>query len=59
MLVAQVAELEFRKKLMDGDDKLVQSLRLGTWTTVGELIKVFGKIPPLSLLHICNPEFGK
>ena len=59
MLVAQVAELEFRKKLMDGDDKLVQSLWLGTWATVGELIKVFGKIPPFSLLHICNPQFGK
>ena len=44
---------------MEGDDKLVKSLRLGTWTTVGELLNVFGKIPPLSLLNICNPEFGK
>ena len=44
---------------MEGDDKLVKSLRLGTWTTVGELLNVFGKIPPLTLLNICNPEFGK
>ena len=26
---------------------------------MAELLKVFGKIPPLSLLHLCNPEFGK
>ena len=44
---------------MDGDEKLVQSLRRGTWTRVCELLIVFGKILPLSLLYICNPEFGK
>ena len=57
--MAQVSELEFRKKLLEGDNNLVQNLHLGTWTTVGELLKVFGKIPPLSLLYICNPEIGK
>ena len=26
---------------------------------MADLIKVFEKIPPLSLLHICKPEFAK
>ena len=32
---------------------------MGIWTTVAELLKIFAKIPPLSLLHLCNPDFGK
>ena len=59
LLVAQLTSLEFRKKLLEGDNNLVQNLHMGTWTTVAELLKVFGKIPPLSLLCLCNPEFGK
>ena len=59
LLVAQVTELEFRRKLQEGDNNLAQNLHLGTWTTVAEVLKVLGKIPPLSLLHLCNPEFGK
>ena len=59
LLVAQLTSLEFRKKVLEGDNGLVQNLHMGTWTTVAELLKVFGKIPPLSLLYLCNPEFGK
>ena len=59
LLVAQISALELRRKLMEGDNNLLQNLRMGTWTTVAELLKVFGKISPLSLLYICNPEIGK
>ena len=59
LLVAQIGEQEFRKKLLAGDNTPLQSIRGDTWTTVAELMKIFGKIPPMSLLQICNPEFSK
>ena len=59
LLVAQVGEMEFRKKLLEGDNNLLKNLRLGSETTVAELLKVFGKIPTLSLRHLCNPALGK
>ena len=59
LLVAQLSEMEFRKKLLEGDITPLQNLRMGTYTTVAEVIKDFSKIPPLSLLQIFNPEIAK
>ena len=58
LLVAQVEELEFRKRMMEGDVKALLGLRMGSQTTVAALLKVLGKIPPLSLITLCNKECG-
>ena len=55
MLVAQIAKLDFRRKLLEGDDKLVQNLRLGTWTTVALHINYKGiwkDTTPVSAVHL-------
>ena len=58
LLTSQIGALEFRERLMKGDNSAVQNLRMGTNTTVAELLKTLGQIPPLSLLHLSNPEFA-
>ena len=56
LLVAQVGAMEFRKKLLQGDQEATQGLRLGDTCTVAEVLKILGKLPPLSVLQLCNPQ---
>ena len=58
LLGAQVGELEFRKRMMTGDINAIKSLHLGSQMTAAELLKTLGKLPPLSLISLCNKELG-
>ena len=58
LLVAQLGALELRKRMIQGDPKAMQRYRLGTLTTVAELLNVLGKLPPLSILRLCNQKVG-
>ena len=53
MLVAQLGAMEFRNQLLKGDDTILKSLRLGTQSTVGEVLKNLGRAPPLAVLQLC------
>ena len=53
LLVAQLGALEFREKMLDGDNTILKSLRLGTQSTVGEVIKNLGRASPLAVLQLC------
>ena len=53
LLVAQLGAMEFRNRMLRGEDAALHTLRLGTQSTVCELIKKFGKLAPLTLLKIC------
>ena len=48
--------MEFRQKMLDGDNSILKSLRLGTQSTVGEVIKNLGRASPLAVLQLC---FGR
>lgn len=56
LLVAQVGAMEFRKKLLQGDQDAIKGLRLGDTVTVAEMLKILGRIPPISTLQLCNPQ---
>ena len=58
LLVAQVGDLEFRKRMMTGDINAIKGLHLGSQMTVAELLKTLGKLPPLSFISLCNKELG-
>lgn len=58
-MVAQVGEMEFRKRMIEGDTRAMQGLHMGTQTTVAEVLKVLGKLPPTTVLSLCNKPFGK
>ena len=58
LLVAQVGEMEFRRRMMEGDKTALSGLHWGTQTTVAEVMKTLGKIPPLDVLHLCNRKLG-
>ena len=58
LLVAQLGALELRKKLLQGDNNALQDLRLGSQITVMEMLKILGKLPPISALRLCNRQFG-
>ena len=53
LLVGQLGALEFRKRMIQGDSGVLNSLRLGTQCTVAEVLKQLGQAPPLSLLQLC------
>ena len=53
MLVAQLGAMEFRNQLLKGDETVLKSLRLGTQSTVGEVLKNLGRAPPLAVLQLC------
>ena len=48
--------MEFRSRMLVGDNSILGSLRLGTQSTVGEVIKNLGRASPLAVLQLC---FGK
>ena len=56
LLVAQLGAMEFRDRMIKGDEKVLRTLRLGTQTTVAELLKKFGQAPPVAILELC---FGR
>ena len=58
LLVAQLGALELRTKMLEGSHGELQNYRLGSQTTVAEVLKVLGKMPPLTVLKLCNPKFG-
>ena len=53
LLVAQLGAMEFRDRLIKGDEKILKSLHLGTQMTVAEILKKFGRAPPLAILELC------
>ena len=57
VLVAQLSELEFRKR-MTGDSGIQQILRMGTYMPVAKLLKILGSRPALTLLQLCNQDIG-
>ena len=56
--MAQLGALELRKRLLQGDPKALQDLRLGSQITVMEMLKIMAKLPPISALQLCNKQFG-
>ena len=56
LLVAQVGAVDFRKKLLQGDQNATQGLRLGDTITVAKMLKILGRLPPISILQLCNPQ---
>ena len=58
LLVAQLGALELRTKMLEGSHGELQNYRLGSQTTVAEVLKVLGKMPPLTVLKLCNLKFG-
>ena len=50
--------MEFRRRMMEGDKTALSGLHWGTQTTVAEVMKTLGKIPPLDVLHLCNRKLG-
>ena len=56
--MAQLGALEFRKKLLEGNNAAVQNLRMGTQMTVADLLKVLRQLTPLFLIRLCNPKFA-
>ena len=52
-MVAQLGALEFRNRMIKGKEAILKTIRLGSQTTVAELLKTFGRIPPLAMLEIC------
>ena len=58
LLVAQVGEMEFRKKMIEGDTSAIQGLHMGTQTTVAELLKILGKLPSTTVLHFATSLWG-
>ena len=57
LLVAQLGALELRTKMLERSHGELQNYRLGSQTTVAEVLKVLGKMPPLTVLKLCNPKF--
>ena len=55
VLVAQLSELEFRKR-MTGDSSILKNLRMRTYISVAELLQILGSMPPLTLLQICSQD---
>ena len=39
--------------MIKGDAKILKSLRLGTQTSVADILKKFGRAPPLAILELC------
>ena len=58
LLVSQLGALELRKRLLEGDGGALQRYRMGFQTTIAEALKILGKLPPLTVLQLCNPQFG-
>ena len=58
LLVAQLSELEFRRRMLNGNADALRNIRLGTQLTAGEFLKILGTLPPLALLRLCNRDFG-
>ena len=56
LLVAQLGAMEFRDRMRNGDETVLKTLRLGTKTTVAEVLKKLGQAPPLAVLELC---FGR
>ena len=57
-MVAQLGALELRKRLLQGDADALQYLRLGSQITVMQMLKIMSKLPPISVLQLCNQQFG-
>ena len=53
LLVAQLGAMEFRNRLVKGDDSALANLRLGTRVTVAGIVQTFSQVPPLTLLQLC------
>ena len=45
--------MEFRNRLVKGDDSALANLRLGTRVSVAEIVKTLSQVPPLTLLQLC------
>ena len=52
-MVAQLGALEFRNRIIKGDEAILKTLRLGSQTTVAELLKKFSEAPQLAMLELC------
>ena len=53
LLVAQLGALEFRNRMVRGDNSAAKNLRLGTVITVAEFLKLLGQMSPLAVLQLC------
>ena len=56
--MGQLGALEFRKRMIQGDSGVLESLRLGSQCTVAEVLKQLGQAPPLSLVQLCYNNRG-
>ena len=59
LMVAQLGALEFGKRMLKGDERMLSTIRLEEKMTVSQVLKKLEALPPLTVLKLCNMELGE
>ena len=58
LMQAQLGALEFRKRMMQGDDSILSTMRLEESMTISQILKKLEAVSPLAILRLFNKEVG-